>query len=208
MEEISYSGQLTQDELAATLRMGSLWKKWHIIVYWILLGCVGVGFLTGLILNLESVYLPVPLMVLLFIGGSFYFTPAMNAKKLFTQDTDFKFPLSGVISEAGLSIQARRTQTQIQWTLYKSARLSPGNVLLYQTNNCFNVFPRKFFASDADWKAFRSLVEQKVEKKTYISKDPTPPRFGRHANWIIYGVLFLVIVLMLVYNFTFYAPNP
>ncbi len=212
MEEISYSGKLTLDELAAALRMGSLLKKWHIIVYLLILAIILIGISTNLKYGQSFIYFLTPIMLLLIIGASFYFAPAISANKAFDEDSEFKHPLSGIISDEGLSIQAIRSLAQLKWILFKSARLSPEYILLYQTNNCFNVFRRKFFANEADWKAFRSLVEQKIAKKIYFEKDPTAPLFSRFArqrnfNFLIFGVLLLIIVITFIYNFAFYTPN-
>ncbi len=207
MGEILFSGQLTQDELTFAYRMATRLKKWYFIAYWIALAGVGAFFLYMFFTFHYLGCLPYPLIFLLFIGMSYYFTPALMAKRLFGQDSDFNYPLSGVISEDGLSIQSSRTQTQIQWGLIKLARLSPGNVILNLANNAFYTFPRKFFANEVDWKDFRSLVEQKVGTKENFVKDPGSPRYGRYAGRFIYGGLGLSVILMVIYLFLF-ASNP
>ncbi len=206
MDEISYSGQLTKDELAAAMRMGRILKLWHIIVFCFILAIFlvvlmarhpyGSYFSTGLSL----------IFIFLLIGIIYYFTPAISANKMFDEDSEFKYLLSGIISNEGISVQSHRTLTQIQWNLYKFARFSPGYVLFYQTNNCLNIFHRKFFAGEADWKAFRSLVEQKVAKKTYSKKDPAAPMFSRYARtrnlyFLVFGISLLMVVLIILYNF-------
>ncbi len=211
MEEIFYSGQLKLDELAAALRMGSLVKKWQITAYWLFVVIYTAALVGAVFSNLFMVSSLIPFMIFLILGVSVYFAPAAGAHKAFADDSEFKNPLSGVISPEGLSVQSSKSLTQLQWTIYKSARLSPGYVLLYQTSNCFNVFRRTFFANEADWKAFRSLVEQKVAKKTYYKKDPTAPLFSQYAslrniNWLTYGILLLIIVFILANNFLNSSP--
>ncbi len=207
MEKIIFSGQLTKDELAVAYRMAAKLKKWHFIGYWIALAGVGAMFLYMLFTFHYLGCLPYPLILILFIGMSFYFTPALTAKRLFGHDSDFNHPISGVISEDGLSIQSSRTQAQIQWGLIKLARLSPGNVILNLANNAFYVFPRKFFANEVDWKNFCSLVEQKVDNKENFVKDATPPRYSRYAGRFIYGGLALSVILMVAYSI-FFASTP
>ncbi len=206
MERISFSGQLTKDELAAAVRMGRIIKIWHIIVFCFFLAIFlvvlmsrhpyGSNFPTGLSL----------IFIFLLIGIIYYFTPAISANKMFDEDSEFKYLLSGIISDEGLSVQSSRTQTQIQWNLYKFARFSPEYVLLYQTNNCLNIFHRKFFTGEADWKAFRSLVEQKIAKKTYSKKDPAAPAFSRYARtrnlyFLVFGITLLMVVFIIIYSY-------
>ncbi len=200
MEQISYSGEFTVDELAAAFRMASWGRKWLIIAYWLILAGFLASVLVGIIFNLYPVFsLFMAVYILIALGLGFYFAPATNAKKAFAQDPVIK--LTGIISDEGLSIESNRTQAQLQWGIYKSARLSPGIVILYRTNNCIDNFVRKHFANEGDWKAFRSLVEQKIAKKAYFDKDPTPPRFGRYANRIIFGGLALMVILMVIISF-------
>lgn len=206
MDAIRYSGQFTQDELAAAFRMGGQFKQWHINVIWIIAGCLAVAFLVMLVLDIDAVMVPIFSIFLLFTGTTLHLTPAMNAEKAFKQNPDFRNPVSGSVSEDGLSIESSRVQTQFKWNIYRSARLSPGLVLLYQTNNWYNIYPRKFFSTEADWLAFRSLVEQKIIKKSYYQKDPAPPLFGRYATLFIYGTLLLLVVFSVVYYYLSPAP--
>ncbi len=199
--EISFSGSFTEDELAAAFRLGRPIQKWFTILYWIICACAAVGFLYELISGPQSDFVPFIFMVWLFIGLTSYFTPTKNARKVLAQNSEYQNQISGVVSEEGLSIQASQAQTQSQWTIYRSARLSPGYVLLYQLNNTFNVYPRKFFATEADWLAFRALVEQKIANKSYSQKDPTAPLFGQHANLCLIGAGILCFIVLLVYNF-------
>ncbi len=203
MEGIPFSGSFTEDELAAALRLGRQIKKWYIILYWIVGACVVAGFLYELISGPQSNIVPFFFMAWLFMGLTFYFTPTKNARKIFAQNSDYQNQISGVVSEEGFSIQASQAQTQSQWTIYRSTRLSPGYVLLYQLNNTFNVYLRKFFATEADWLAFRALVEQKIAKKAYSKRDPTAPLFGGHANLFLIGAGILCFILLLVYNLKF-----
>lgn len=206
MEGISYSGQLTVDELAAALRMATWGRKWLIIAYWFILAGFLAAVLVGIIFNLYPVFnVLLAVYLLIALGLGVYFAPATNAKKTFGQDSVIK--LTGIITDEGLSIQTSRTQSELHWGIYKSARFSPGFVLLYRTSNCIDSFPRKYFANEIDWKAFRSLVEQKIAKKAYFEKDPTPPRFGRYAKRIIYGImtlfLFAIVIYTVIYNFNY-----
>ncbi len=210
MEEISYSGQLTQNEVAAAFYMGGPLGRWNFSVIKIVIGLIvvvalftlafsgvsGMSAVGGLqiFLYLASCFIP-----LLAIVALYYLAPSVSAKKAFTKDSEFKNPLSGVVSDEGILIQSNLTRGQSQWSIFRFARLSPGCVLLYSTDVIFNIFPRKFFATEADWLAFRSLVEQKVAKKYYHKKDASAPLFSRQAEWLSYGISILFIILLIYY---------
>lgn len=201
MDEIPFSGQLTQDEVAAAFYMGGPLGRLNSSVIKIVIGFIVVLLLLTLVISGVQVFLYIascfftPLM----IAVLFYLTPSVSAKKAFTPDSEFKNPISGVVSDEGTLIQSNLTRGQSQWSIFRFARMSPGLVLLYSTDNIFNIFPRKFFATEADWLAFRSLVELKVAKKYYHKKDPTAPLFSRHAEWLTYGITILFVGLLIYF---------
>ncbi len=204
MDEISYSGQLTQNEVAAAFYMGGPLGRWNISGRNLVIGLAAVAVLLTLaysgvsgaqiILYIASCFIP-----LFFIAAIYYLAPSVSAKKAFTSGSEFKNPFSGVVSDEGIMIQSTLTRGQSQWSIFRFARVSPGFVLLYSAANIFNVFPRKFFATEADWLAFRSLVARKVAKKYYHKKDPTAPLFSRQAEWLTYGISILFVVLLIYY---------
>ena len=73
--------------------------------------------------------------------------------------------ISGVITENSLEYNTGQSESKLRWDLFQKYKIAPDMILLYQTTHAFNVFPRHFFASDADWSAFTSLVQQKIANK-------------------------------------------
>lgn len=73
--------------------------------------------------------------------------------------------ISGVITENVIEYNTGQSESKMRWDLFRQSKVAPDMVLLYQTTHAFNVFPRHFFANDADWSAFTRLVEQKIRKK-------------------------------------------
>jgi hypothetical protein len=63
------------------------------------------------------------------------------------------------IAEIGVTINAKRSISVLKWELFKKVKRKDDFVMLYQENNWYNVFPRRFFASTSDWGTFLDLVE-------------------------------------------------
>jgi hypothetical protein len=73
--------------------------------------------------------------------------------------------ISGVITENTVQYNTGQSESTMRWELFQKHKSAPDMILLYQTTQAFNVFPRHFFTSDADWSAFTRLVEEKLAKQ-------------------------------------------
>lgn len=73
--------------------------------------------------------------------------------------------IEGRVYDDHVTYNTAHSTSAIRWALFHSARVAPDMVLLYQTPQAFNVFPRDFFRTEADWTAFTRLVAEKVSAR-------------------------------------------
>jgi len=75
-------------------------------------------------------------------------------------------PIKGLLSAEGVRWNSEGlSQNQVPWNLLLHYRASPTLVLLYFSPNQFFYFFPHYFASEADWREFRTLVAQKLPCK-------------------------------------------
>ncbi len=204
--EINFSGSLTPDELAFIFRQGSPVKRWFVIGWGAAVGLLLIAILAGGIrsgfnaewLSANAFLLPLAFGVL-FFGLFFYLSPSLSARRVF-QNPIMRQVQQGTVTPERIAYRAPGPYRELKWSLYRSASLYPGLVLLYQTNDTFNYFPRKYFESEEDWRAFRKLVHQKVPHRLEFEAPSRLVFPVRYARVLFYGVLALGVLLAVLYG--------
>lgn len=135
--------------------------------------------------------MPVLVFLLLFVGILAYST-FMAPRKILESGKLLQNPVSGRITKHGVRIETPYSQADLPWDVFYKVRIGPDLVLLYQSLQISNVFPREFFASNADWQAFVDLVRQRVPLKPKQEQG-----MGRPVKkLLLWLVIFIVVVLL------------
>jgi hypothetical protein len=74
----------------------------------------------------------------------------------------YQAEVSGTIDDEQVTVNGPAIQATFQWSGFIFYRMTDGVVLLYVRRNSFMIFTRSLFASQADWEAFASSVQQKL----------------------------------------------
>lgn len=114
----------------------------------------------GFSLSLLTTFLPLLLMAVFFLVFMRF-----QIRKAWEQNQAIYAAISGTISKDSVQYNTAHSQSQSSWELFQKYKIAPDMVLLYQATAAFNVFPRHFFRTDADWTAFTQLVQQHISKK-------------------------------------------
>jgi hypothetical protein len=112
--------------------------------------------------SISSLILLMPLVI-----GALVFWLALRfiVQRSWKQSQTTFAAISGTISDDAVAYNTAQSQSRSAWDLFQRYKIAPDMVLLYQTTNAFNVFPRHFFSTEADWAAFVQLVQQKIAKR-------------------------------------------
>lgn len=129
-----------------------------IIAFVFLWGLIGVPLTQGA--PFREVMTPL-IFILLFVGVVAY-SLLMGPRKVLQSGKLLQDPQTGLVTENGVCIETPHSRSDFPWDAFFRARIGPDLVLLYQSLQVCNVFPREFFASAADWQAFVDLVRQRV----------------------------------------------
>jgi hypothetical protein len=139
-------------------------------------------------ITLEGTW-PIALYILFFAGVivySLYIAPRM----VLQSSVLLRSPIVGEAKEAGVHMESEHSRSEIPWEAFLKRKIGKDMVLLYQSIQLTNVFPREFFASDADWQAFVDLVRRRVPEKA--ARD----RGGR--SWTLWLVVIWIVVFVIV----------
>ncbi|MUG98173.1 YcxB family protein [Scytonema sp. UIC 10036] len=68
-------------------------------------------------------------------------------------------------SEEALQINTELSESKMKWLIYTHWRETPNLFMVYQSNNCFNLFPKRAFGSDEQMNEFRELLRAKLPNK-------------------------------------------
>lgn len=98
----------------------------------------------------------------LWVASMWFFSPILNARRVERTSRIFGTPLHGRVTEAGVHLESAYGTSDLPWELFFRFKATESLVILYQSAQMFNVFPRSFFGSDEDWRRFRAWVEEKV----------------------------------------------
>jgi hypothetical protein len=207
--EIAFSGKLSYEELTFVIRQASPVRKITFVIGLAVL--VMMNILLFAITSRSGPYtdwsslvtyaLPFDVMVVAFFFTFIVLNPAMAAQRAFKQNQEITGLLWGSVNAARIAINSAQTKGELSWDLYKSARLFPGLVLLNQRSGLANFFPRSFFASDADWLAFRALVIEKISEHRQHDRASRLFLNVRNPRLVLYTILAVLIVLVVAYNF-------
>jgi hypothetical protein len=113
---------------------------------------------------------PVVVFVL-FLVGLFGYSLYVAPRKLLQSNTLLQSSIVGEAKESGIHMETNHTRSELLWSVFFKRKIGKDIVVLYQSIQVVNIFPREFFATDTDWEAFVDLVYQQVP-------EAAPARWG------------------------------
>lgn len=132
------------------------------LVFVVILGASQVGVFLTTPFTLSSLTLLLPLLIGALV---FWVVLRYSVQNTWKKSQAAFSAISGTITEDAVAYNTAQSESKSSWGLFQKYKIAPDMVLLYQTTNAFNVFPRHFFRSEADWKAFVELVRQKIAQR-------------------------------------------
>lgn len=67
--------------------------------------------------------------------------------------------------EDGLQINTALLESKMKWLIFTHWRETPNLFMVYQSNNCFNLFPKRAFSDNEQINEFRELLSVKLSNK-------------------------------------------
>ncbi len=114
--------------------------------------------------DLISVVLP-NLFLLIVIYFSFRIASNFLIQRTWNSQPGLKNEITVETTEEGLQITTPLSEARIKWLMYTHWRETPNLFMVYQSRNCFNLFPKRAFSSDEQINEFRELLSTNLLDK-------------------------------------------
>ncbi|MDQ1835457.1 YcxB family protein [Massilia scottii] len=87
-----------------------------------------------------------------------------KVRKLYRQRKDLQRPLFYFIADTGLEVKTEGVVGVKPWTDYLKWKEGKSVLLLYISEDMFQIFPKHFFPSDDDLVMFKDLLREKIAR--------------------------------------------
>lgn len=164
--QIEYQGRLTKADLLQSLILHHRPSR--------PIGAIRLGLVALIILSylyyfilysprdlLEELSIIISLLLIIYVIAAPFIKP-YEALPGFLRDRDLTSLISGKITDQIIVVKTASATSELKWNLYHKHKRTPNLVLLYQGESWYNLFPRSFFHSEEDWRAFLQLVEKNL----------------------------------------------
>lgn len=145
----------------------ALWKYYLLIVATILLISI-LPLLTQGSITINDIFLTV-VVPNLFLFGLLYVVTRISQNfminRAWKSQPGVKSAIIVETTTEGLEITTESSESKLKWSLYTHWKETPNLFMIYQSNNCFNLFPKRAFNSEADINELRELLSTKLPKK-------------------------------------------
>jgi YcxB-like protein len=133
------------------------------------------------------------LVFVLFLAGLFGYSLYGEPRRILQDNALLQYSIVGEAKESGIRMETEHTLSELPWDVFFKRKIGKDIVLLYQSIEVVDIFPREFFATETDWEAFVDLVYQHVP-------DAAPRGHGGSTGtfrifWIGLAILIVVILL-------------
>lgn len=188
--EIPFEGQITQQDYLQAQSLHRELPKPLIISGGIFLAFLFIGTIVSAVLEPIIFRTALPMVAILaVVFGLVWWLPRFLAINNWKNSKAFQAPLSGTITSQSIHFTGKHFSSSVNWGVFTDFKRSPNILVLYQSPNTFNIFPKAFFKNEVDWNMLNEFVDRKVFKDT--SQD-----LPRKVSYIAIGVI--VVVAMIV----------
>lgn len=111
---------------------------------------------------------PVAFALFLILIFAYPLWAPLTAGYAYASNKSLQGVVTGAITETSIRLRTSEARSELKWTLFTRMKESQDIVLLYQNNYNYHYFPKKFFASDADWQSFRDLAARQTRQKPKV----------------------------------------
>lgn len=106
-----------------------------------------------------------PLVFLAFLYATILFVVfPWQARRIFSQQKSLQGEFEILIFPERIEINSTRGNMRMQLSDFHKYKVNKDMIVLYHSQAMFNIFPRRFFASDAEFKTFISYLKANLKK--------------------------------------------
>ena len=107
----------------------------------------------------------IPLAVLAYFALSFFVILPLKTRKIFRQQRSLQVITAQEIDGPGISGTNEIGQSRLAWRDFVKWKENKRLIVLYTSDVMMHIFPRRCFADQAAWDAFRQIVSSNIKKE-------------------------------------------
>ena len=124
--------------------------------------------------RLQAAYLLAPLAILVvFLLFQYLYRPYL-LKRVFNRQKDLSAPFELELSESGLSVSNPQGNALIPWSDFKKWAEGKEMILLYRSQNTFQMIPKRLFSAEGDLQYLREQLAQNKVARCRQSAEALP----------------------------------
>lgn len=162
--ELHLKAQLTAEDYAEGQFLHGLKRSY--IIYacvMVVLACVIIVLLGDPATGFVWICVPIGLALALLVGLKTVPSAIVRrTKKIFAQQKSLQLPRELTITDTHLYAKSERGEAKLPWEDFHKWKANEKIVLVYPSDVILHMFPRRWFASDADFQSFKDFLAQKI----------------------------------------------
>ena len=167
MSSIYYSGSISKKEYSSAIRAHfNQQLKWVKMVFGVILSILVLALIVTFLQYPSILQYFFPGMLFPFIILTFpWWTPLLQASSYDKKGNIYRKPIHGVIDETEIIISGEETMSKFLWNAFSSYKKVDDLILVYQGKNQMNIFSKKLFGTEEEWKQFEDLLKSKLSSQ-------------------------------------------
>jgi hypothetical protein len=171
------------------------WARWGLFL---VLGALGLllilGIIFGLMGSISWSTIIYPIFLLGFLALFWFVLRPYQITRSYKQHKELSSPFEMELSDEGYSIKNSYGSGKIPWKDFAKWKADKKIILLYRTDNMFNMVPRRLLQDESQAQYVIDQLRQNNVKEASQVRNPV-----RTVAWAVVAVLLLVVMALLVY---------
>jgi len=191
---VSLKGKYELADLQAAQDLHARTGKFMQWTFAILLGVLGLFVVAGVVFALMNriswLVVIYPAFILGFLALYRYWLRPYQIKRAYTQHKELSSPFEMDLTDEGYGIKNDYGSGKIPWKDFLKWKVDKKIILLYRTDNMFNMVPRRLLADESQAQYIIDLLKQNNVKEASQVRSP--------VRTILWAVILALLALLLV----------
>jgi len=196
---VSIKGKFELADLQAAQNLHAMPGKWAWVGIFALLGLFGLLLLAGIVLGIQgrvSWWLVIyPVFVVGFLALFWFVLRPAQITRAYKQHKELSSPFEMELTDEGYAIQNSYGQGKIPWQDFAKWKADKNIILLYRTDNMFNMVPTRLLQGEAEVRYVLNQLRQNSVKEASLVKNPVRT-ISRALVWVLVVVIIGVLLYM------------
>jgi hypothetical protein len=195
---VTLKGKFELADVKAAQSLHARPDRWVTWAGYGLLGLIALAFIAEIVFaamgRLSWTYVLYPAILLGFLVLYRFYLRPYQITRSYNQHKELSSPFEMQLTDEGYAITNSYGSGKIPWGDFAKWRADDQVILLYRTDNMFNMVPKRLLHSDTEAKYILEMLHQNNVPSASQARNPV-----RTVLWVVLSVLILVVVVLIGY---------